>query len=112
MAWRLVALAAGLIGGWPEHAGCCCAGLSGALDTQCSQAWGAGQRLVVGQAYQRALLILTLLCIPVMAIWWTCTEPILIALEIGGDEGEGVFARLLCLGLWPVYSCLASSRQP
>ena len=58
-------------------------GLSGALDTQCSQAWGAGQRKQVGEAFQRAVLILTILCVPILMLWWTCTEPALALLGLG-----------------------------
>ena len=75
-------------------------GLSGALDTQCSQAWGAGNRKKVGIFYQRAVLILTVLCFPIMWLWWNCTTPLLQLLQIGGDGGEGQFARILCLGFW------------
>eukprot|EP00039_Didymoeca_costata_P023403 m.6994 g.6994 ORF g.6994 m.6994 type:complete len:500 (-) comp3624_c0_seq1:3-1502(-) len=76
-------------------------GLSGALDTQCTQAWGSNNRFKVSEHFQRACLILTLLCIPIMILWCTFTETVLIQLQIGGNYGEGRFASILSLGLWP-----------
>eukprot|EP00729_Bicosta_minor_P009519 gene9519-2820_t len=57
-----------------------------------------------------ALLILSLLCLPMMYLWWNYTVPLLKALQIGGDGGEGDFARILCLGLWPVTMVRATGK--
>lgn len=50
--------------------------MSTALDTLCGQAFGAKQYHMLGIHMQRAMLVLTLVCIPVAAIWFY-TGPIL-----------------------------------
>ncbi|KAG6532730.1 hypothetical protein ZIOFF_006580 [Zingiber officinale] len=45
-------------------------GMSTALDTMCGQAFGAKQYHMLGIHMQRAMLILTLVCIPVSVIWF------------------------------------------
>ncbi|XP_074562808.1 protein DETOXIFICATION 16 [Curcuma longa] len=51
-------------------------GMSTALDTMCGQAFGAKQYHMLGIHMQRAMLVLTLVCIPVAVIWFY-TGPIL-----------------------------------
>eukprot|EP00455_Lapot_gusevi_P008615 TRINITY_DN13775_c0_g1_i5.p1 TRINITY_DN13775_c0_g1~~TRINITY_DN13775_c0_g1_i5.p1 ORF type:complete len:608 (+),score=67.66 TRINITY_DN13775_c0_g1_i5:112-1935(+) len=78
-------------------------GLGMALDTLCSQAYGARQYFLVGQHTQRAFVILTLLCFP-LAFIWAYTEQFLIL--IGLDEQaamSGHFAQVLIAGMWPVF---------
>ncbi|GAQ89633.1 MATE efflux family protein [Klebsormidium nitens] len=44
-------------------------GLSGAIGTFCGQAFGAGQYMQLGHVLQRGLIINTLFCIPIAALW-------------------------------------------
>ncbi|KAF7720899.1 hypothetical protein EC973_005787 [Apophysomyces ossiformis] len=75
-------------------------GTATALDTLCSQAWtGAHDKTLVGIHLQRALLILSLMFIPIAIVWWNATS-ILLSLD---QEPElayhaGLFLRILLLG--------------
>jgi MATE family multidrug resistance protein len=78
-------------------------GLGMALDTLCAQAFGAKKYKLVGLHFQRSIILLTLVCIPIITLW-LFTEKILL---VGGVEPE--VARLsqlwvYCMipGLWPV----------
>lgn len=48
----------------------CQLALASALETFCGQAFGAGQLAAVGVHTQRAMVVLTLFCIPVAIFWW------------------------------------------
>ncbi|KAF7727340.1 hypothetical protein EC973_007649 [Apophysomyces ossiformis] len=53
-------------------------GATTALDTLCSQAWtGARDKTLLGIHLQRALIILSLMLIPVAVIWWNATTILL-----------------------------------
>jgi len=78
-------------------------GLSMALDTLCTQAFGAKKYKLVGLHFQRSIILLTLICIPIITLW-LFTEKILLA---GGVKAE--IARLSQIwvycnipGLWAV----------
>jgi MATE family multidrug resistance protein len=79
-------------------------GLANALDTFCSQSFGAKQYSMVGLHCQRAMLILSLLCLPIMCVWYF-TEPFLnligIDQEISSIAGEWAIFQIL--GLWPEF---------
>ncbi|OEL16002.1 Protein DETOXIFICATION 16 [Dichanthelium oligosanthes] len=45
------------------------AGMAGGLDTLCGQAFDAGQHRLLGMHKQRAMLVLTLLSVPVATVW-------------------------------------------
>lgn len=51
-------------------------GITQALDTFCTQAFGAKQYKLVGLHCQRAMAISTVACVPIIIIW-CFTEPIL-----------------------------------
>ena len=55
-------------------------GIATAMDTLCSQAFGANNKKGIGLILQRALLIELLLCIPIGALW-IFAEPILLRLQ-------------------------------
>lgn len=55
-------------------------GLLTALDTQASHAFGAGKKRKLGVITERAAIIIMLFCIPI-AITWSFTEEILIAIK-------------------------------
>ncbi|CAL5058719.1 unnamed protein product [Urochloa decumbens] len=50
------------------------AGMATGLDTLCGQAFGAGEHRLLGVHKQRAMLVLTLLGIPVAAVWANAGE--------------------------------------
>ncbi|PUZ75172.1 hypothetical protein GQ55_1G128900 [Panicum hallii var. hallii] len=52
------------------------AGMATGLDTLCGQAFGAGQHRLLGVHKQRAMLVLTLLSVPVAGVW-ACAGEIL-----------------------------------
>lgn len=84
-------------------------GLSGALVTLCSQANGAKDKVEMGMALQRSLIILSLfVCLPA-SILWACSEPIMVAL--GQDEriakSTKEYMVILIPGLWAL-SCMQS----
>lgn len=54
-------------------------GMSGALDTLCGQAFGAGQYHLLGVYKQSAMVALTLTCVPI-ALVWACVSQILVFL--------------------------------
>ncbi|TVU30676.1 hypothetical protein EJB05_22309, partial [Eragrostis curvula] len=72
------------------------AGMAGALDTLCGQAFGARQYGLLGVYKHRAMLVLAAACVPI-AVVWACAEQIL--LLIGQDRDvaaeAGAYARWL-----------------
>ncbi|XP_037411242.1 protein DETOXIFICATION 16-like isoform X1 [Triticum dicoccoides] len=76
-------------------------GMSNALDTLCGQAFGAGQYHLLGIYKQRAMLLLTVVSIPV-AIMWFYTGQIML---LFGQDPEiameaGMYARWMIPGLF------------
>jgi MATE family multidrug resistance protein len=53
-----------------------------ALDTLAAQSFGAQNFRLVGIHLQRALLIIGLMCLPISAMWWFATAPVLEMLRI------------------------------
>uniref|UniRef100_A0A0A9FLN9 Protein DETOXIFICATION n=1 Tax=Arundo donax TaxID=35708 RepID=A0A0A9FLN9_ARUDO len=86
------------------------AGMACSLDTLCGQAFGAGQHHLLGVYKQRAMLLLTLVSVPVAAMWaytgeilaWCGQDPDIAA-------GAGSYIRWLILAL-SVYGPLAVPR--
>ncbi|RLN43257.1 protein DETOXIFICATION 16-like [Panicum miliaceum] len=72
------------------------AGMAGALDTLCGQAFGARQYGLLGVYKQRAMVVLALACVPI-AIVWACAERILLAIGQDPDIAAeaGAYARWL-----------------
>ncbi len=76
-------------------------GLCMALDTLCSNAFGARQFALVGLHAQRAIAVLTLLT-PLIAGVWASTETILRAVGLAEvAERAGHWTTVLIIGLWP-----------
>uniref|UniRef100_A0ACD5V867 Uncharacterized protein n=1 Tax=Avena sativa TaxID=4498 RepID=A0ACD5V867_AVESA len=77
------------------------AGMAGALDTLCGQAFGAREYHLLGVYKQRAMLLLTLVCIPVAVLWYNTGE---ILLLFGQDPDiameAGTYARWMIPGLF------------
>jgi len=89
-------------------------GLATAMDTLCSQAFGANNKRGLGVVLQRALLIELAFCLPIGLIW-IFAEPILLGL--GQDprvsELSGQYCQLMLIGLYPffVYEVLKKFLQ-
>lgn len=88
--------------------------MSAALDTMCGQAFGAKQYHLLGIHMQRAMLVLTLVCIPVSAIWFY-TAPIL---RFFGQDAEiaseaGTYSRWMIptLFAYGLLQCLVRFLQ-
>lgn len=77
-------------------------GMGQAVNTLCSQAYGAKQYHMVGTWLQIALTGVSFICIPIGFSWWF-TEPVLRATGFHGDTAAlaGTFARYSIIGLWP-----------
>lgn len=88
--------------------------MSTALDTLCGQAYGAKQYNLLGIHMQRAMLVLTLVCIPISIIWFY-TSPIL--RFFGQDPeiaaGAGVYSRWMIpiLFAYGLLQCLVRFLQ-
>lgn len=73
--------------------------MSTALDTLCSQAYGSGNKKLVGLQFQRMVYFLMLLTIPIAGLWvfsdrilgWILPDPELAAYA-------GLYLRILALG--------------
>ncbi len=79
-------------------------GMLSALDTLCSQAFGAKQYLLCGRQTQRAIVILTLMCIPISVVWLQ-TEASLVLIGMDPDISRlaGDFTVLQIAGMWPAF---------
>ena len=105
-------------------------GAATALDTLCSQAWtGSHDKTLVGVHLQRALVIFSLMFIPIALVWWNATA-ILLALnqdlELANYAGKngtemsaldglidsmaGRFLRYLLLGA-PAYIAFEATKK-
>jgi MATE family multidrug resistance protein len=77
----------------------------GALDTLCSQAYGARNYKLVGLWAQRGLLIIACLCVPIFFLWFFGTMPILLLLGIEESTAEKSqeFTRIQTLWMLPIF---------
>uniref|UniRef100_A0A453T3C6 Protein DETOXIFICATION n=1 Tax=Aegilops tauschii subsp. strangulata TaxID=200361 RepID=A0A453T3C6_AEGTS len=77
-------------------------GMASALDTLCGQAFGARQYHLLGVYKQRAMLVLTLACVPIALVWANTAR---ILLLLGQDTAiaaeAGAYARWLIPALVP-----------
>ena len=74
-----------------------------ALDSLAAQAFGAKSYCQIGSLTQCAILIESLVCIPVAISWGFLAGPVLTAVGIDPSQAEmaQAYSRILCLGLWP-----------
>lgn len=86
-------------------------GLATSLDTLCAQAYGSGQKQLVGLQLQRMVYFLWLLTIPIGIIWLSA-ERILerIVPEQRSAELAGLYLRILLIGA-PGYACFESGKR-
>jgi MATE family multidrug resistance protein len=83
-------------------------GATTALDTLLSQAWtGATDKTLLGIHLQRALLVLSLLFIPISIIWWNATS---ILLCLKQDQDVAVFTGKKII--WGNHSSETSCSEP
>ncbi|CAM0908079.1 unnamed protein product [Alopecurus aequalis] len=85
--------------------------MAGALDTLCGQAFGARQYHLLGVYKQRAMLVLALACVPIVAIWANTAR---ILLFLGQDPSiaaeAGAYARWLIPALVPYVPLMCHTR--
>ena len=76
--------------------------MGSALETFCGQSYGAKQYHMLGVHMQRAMLVLTLACIPI-ALLWSCTEQIFISLKQDPEIAAqaGLYSRWLIPSIFP-----------
>lgn len=76
--------------------------MGGAVETFCGQAYGAKQYHMLGVHMQRAMLVLTLLGLPI-ALLWSCTEQIFTILKQNPQISTqaGIYARWLIPSIFP-----------
>ena len=83
-----------------------------ALDTLGAQAYGADQHVQVGVLAQRSLAIVTLLCIPVIALWCFAAGPLLAL--IGIEEAVAAltitYCRIFAFAVWPTLAAAVLQR--
>ena len=79
-------------------------GFASAMDTLCTQAYGARNYFMLGTICQRSILILGCLCLPLGAIWMYAAE-ILVFIGQQPEVAEltGTYMKYQLLGLWPQF---------
>jgi MATE family multidrug resistance protein len=86
-------------------------GMASALDTLCGQAFGARQYHLLGIYKQRAMLVFTLACVPVVAVWANTTR---ILVFLGQDQSiaaeAGTYAWWLIPSLVPYVPLVCHIR--
>jgi multidrug resistance protein, MATE family len=75
-------------------------GLATCLDTLCAQAYGSGNKQLVGLQAQRMTYLLWLLSVPIAVLWYF-SEPILAGLVMDGETASlaALYLRILILGM-------------
>eukprot|EP00891_Asterochloris_glomerata_P005927 jgi/Astpho2/5927/Aster-02415 len=77
------------------------ASFGGAMQTLCGQAYGAKAYTVLGQVWQRAVLIMGLLCLPIAALWLSIGRLLLLMGQTPAvAEMTAAYMRLLIPGLF------------
>ncbi|KAI9728237.1 MAG: hypothetical protein M1828_004698 [Chrysothrix sp. TS-e1954] len=86
-------------------------GLATSLDTLCAQAYGSGKKELVGVHFQRMCCFLTLVTLPIAAVWLNGSS-ILAAMvpERKTAELAGLYLKVLTLGMIP-YAVFEASKR-
>lgn len=86
-------------------------GLATSLDTLCSQAYGSGMKHLCCVHLQRMGLFLTLVTIPLAALWW-CAEGMMVQIIPEQDTAVlvGSYLRIAVFGM-PGYAAFESGRR-
>ncbi|CAK3930007.1 mate efflux family [Lecanosticta acicola] len=86
-------------------------GLATSLDTLCAQAYGSGNKKLVGLYLQRMIYFLWAITIPIAIIWAAGTEILdLIVPEREIAELAGAYLKILIIGA-PGYACFESAKR-
>ena len=86
-------------------------GLTTSLDTLCAQAYGSGNKHLVGLQMQRMIVFLWFATIPIACVWFFGTNILrLIVPEREIAELAGSYLRVLILGA-PGYACFESAKR-
>lgn len=86
-------------------------GLATSLDTLCAQAYGSGQKKLVGLQLQRMTYLIWLLLLPLWVLWWHA-DVVLSALIPEQDTAQlaGRYLRVLILGT-PGYAAFETGKR-
>lgn len=86
-------------------------GLATSLDTLCAQAYGSGQKKLVGLQLQRMTYLIWLLLVPLWVLWWHA-DVVLSALIPEQDTAQlaGRYLRVLILGT-PGYAAFETGKR-
>lgn len=86
-------------------------GLTTSLDTLCAQSYGSGMKHLTSVHLQRMALLLTLVTIPLAALWW-CAEGILVHI-IPEQDTAMLVGRYLRIAAWgmPGYAAFEAGRR-
>lgn len=86
-------------------------GLATSLDTLCAQAYGSGNKKLVGLQLQRMVFFLWAVTIPIAVVWLAGTQILgAIVPEKRTAELAGLYLKVLILGA-PGYACFESSKR-
>ncbi|KAL8782404.1 MAG: hypothetical protein Q9213_005407 [Squamulea squamosa] len=88
-----------------------CQGLATSLDTLCAQAYGSGNKKLVGLQTQKMVYFLWTICIPIGIIWLSA-EAILTHIVPESDVAvlAGLYLKIILIGL-PPYACFESTKR-
>lgn len=86
-------------------------GLATSLDTLCAQAYGSGQKKLVGLQLQRMTYLIWLLLLPLWVLWWNA-DTVLSALIPEKETAQlaGRYLRILILGT-PGYAAFETGKR-
>lgn len=86
-------------------------GLATSLDTLCAQAYGSGQKKLVGLQLQRMTYLIWLLLLPLWVLWWHA-DAVLARLipDAATAELTGRYLRVLILGT-PGYAAFETGKR-
>ncbi|OQR87917.1 Multidrug/Oligosaccharidyl-lipid/Polysaccharide (MOP) Flippase Superfamily [Achlya hypogyna] len=78
-------------------------GFNKGLDALASQAFGAGNFELIGRYTQKCCLCLTLACVPIAAVWWSCAHGLELIADVAPASVDlaRLYARTSILWLWP-----------
>ncbi|CAI6331636.1 unnamed protein product [Periconia digitata] len=88
-------------------------GLASSLDTLCSQAYGAGRFHLVGLHFQRMLCFLSIVTLPIAALWFLATRILLAIVPAEEEETArlaGHYLRILVIGT-PAYATFEAGKR-
>nr|OQO24807.1 hypothetical protein B0A51_06805 [Rachicladosporium sp. CCFEE 5018] len=86
-------------------------GLATSLDTLCAQAYGSGNKKLVGLQLQRMVLFLWSITVPISVVWFFGSEILgVIVPEKETARLAGMYLKVLIVGA-PAYACFESGKR-